>query len=51
VKSIIRINSSKNQMNISSRQLDAFIALAQLGSFTLAAQRCLLSQPAFSALI
>jgi DNA-binding transcriptional LysR family regulator len=51
VKSIIRINSSKNQMNISSRQLDAFIALAQLGSFTLAAQRCHLSQPAFSALI
>jgi DNA-binding transcriptional LysR family regulator len=42
VKSIIRINSSKNQMNISSRQLDAFIALAQL---------CHLSQPAFSALI
>jgi DNA-binding transcriptional LysR family regulator len=39
VKSIIRINSSKNQMNISSRQLDAFIALAQLGSFTLAAIR------------
>lgn len=38
-------------MNISSRQLDAFIALAQLSSFTLAAQRCHLSQPAFSALI
>src|SRR2546430_16718682 len=38
-------------MNISSRQLDAFIALAQLSGFTLAAQRCHLSQPAFSALI
>lgn len=38
-------------MNISSRQLDAFIALARLSNFTLAARRCHLSQPAFSALI
>lgn len=38
-------------MNISSRQLDAFIALARLCSFTQAAAHCHLSQPAFSALI
>lgn len=38
-------------MNIASRQLDAFLALAELGSFTRAAARCHLSQPAFSALI
>lgn len=38
-------------MNISTRQLDAFLTLAQCNSFTLAAQRCHLSQPAFSALI
>ena len=38
-------------MNISSRQLDAFIALAEQRSFTRAAALCHLSQPAFSALI
>lgn len=38
-------------MNVSSRQLDAFLALAELRSFTRSAQRCHLSQPAFSALI
>ncbi len=38
-------------MNISSRQLDAFLALAEQRSFTRAAALCHLSQPAFSALI
>lgn len=39
------------QMNISSRQIDAFLALATQRSFTRAAAQCHLSQPAFSALI
>lgn len=38
-------------MNISTRQLDAFLALAAQRSFTRAAAQCHLSQPAFSALI
>ena len=38
-------------MNISTRQLRAFVALAQERHFTRAAQRCHLTQPAFSALI
>lgn len=38
-------------MNISSRQIDAFLALATQRSFTRAAAQCHLSQPAFSALI
>ncbi|MBO9680502.1 MAG: LysR family transcriptional regulator [Acidovorax sp.] len=38
-------------MNISSRQVDAFLALAAQRSFTRAAAQCHLSQPAFSALI
>ena len=38
-------------MNISTRQLDAFLALAEQRSFTRAAALCHLSQPAFSALI
>lgn len=38
-------------MNISTRQLRAFMALAQERHFTRAAQRCHLTQPAFSALI
>jgi len=37
--------------HLSSRQLDAFIALAEQRSFTRAAGLCHLSQPAFSALI
>lgn len=37
--------------NLSTRQLRAFIALADLRSFTKAAAACHLSQPAFSALI
>jgi DNA-binding transcriptional LysR family regulator len=37
--------------NISTRQLQAFIALADQRSFTRAASQCHLSQPAFSALI
>ena len=45
------INSSEKQMNISSRQIDAFLALAAQRSFTRAAAQCHLSQPAFSALI
>ena len=38
-------------MNVSTRQLQAFIALAEQRSFTRAAATCHLSQPAFSALI
>ncbi|RYF27314.1 MAG: LysR family transcriptional regulator, partial [Comamonadaceae bacterium] len=38
-------------MNISTRQLDAFLALAAQRSFTRAAAQCHLSQPAFSTLI
>ncbi len=38
-------------MNVSTRQLQAFIALAEQRSFTRAAVSCHLSQPAFSALI
>ena len=38
-------------MNISSRQIDAFLALAEQRNFTRAATVCHLSQPAFSALI
>ena len=38
-------------MNISTRQVDAFLALAAQRSFTRAAAQCHLSQPAFSALI
>ncbi len=38
-------------MNLSSRQLRAFVALADERHFTRAAQRCHLTQPAFSALI
>lgn len=37
--------------NISTRQLQAFVALAEQRSFTRAAAQCHLSQPAFSALI
>ena len=37
--------------NLSTRQLRAFLALADLRSFTRAASACHLSQPAFSALI
>lgn len=37
--------------HLSARQLAAFVALAELRSFTRAAARCHLSQPAFSALI
>src|SRR3546814_12340402 len=38
-------------MNLSSRQLRAFVALAQERHFTKAAQRCHTTQPAFSALL
>ncbi|WP_313296450.1 LysR family transcriptional regulator [Diaphorobacter sp.] len=38
-------------MNISTRQIDAFIALAAQRNFTRAAAQCHLSQPAFSAMI
>lgn len=40
-----------SQLNLSTRQLRAFLALAELRSFTRAASRCHLSQPAFSALV
>lgn len=39
------------QMNISTRQLQAFVTLAAQRNFTRAAQACHLSQPAFSAQI
>ena len=39
------------QMNLSTRELHAFVALAEQRSFTRAAGSCHLSQPAFSALI
>ncbi|NJD86816.1 MAG: LysR family transcriptional regulator [Betaproteobacteria bacterium] len=39
------------QLNLSTRHLRAFLALAELRSFTRAARRCHLSQPAFSALV
>ena len=39
------------QFNLSTRHLRAFLALAELRSFTRAAHRCHLSQPAFSALV
>jgi DNA-binding transcriptional LysR family regulator len=39
------------QINVSTRQLRAFIAVAELRNFTRAAERMHLSQPAFSALI
>jgi len=38
-------------VNLSTRQLKAFVALADLKNFTRAAEQCHLSQPAFSALI
>lgn len=38
-------------MHLSSRHIDAFLALAQQRSFTRAAAACHLSQPAFSALV
>lgn len=40
-----------NQYHLSTRQLDAFLALAEQRNFTRAAAQCHLSQPAFSALI
>ncbi|EJE54527.1 transcriptional regulator [Acidovorax sp. CF316] len=39
------------QHHLSTRQLDAFLALAEQRNFTRAAAQCHLSQPAFSALI
>lgn len=38
-------------MNLSGRDIQAFLALAEVKNFTRAAARCHLSQPAFSALI
>ncbi len=38
-------------MNLSTRQIDAFLALAAQRNFTRAAAQCHLSQPAFSALV
>ncbi|CAM4353189.1 LysR family transcriptional regulator [Comamonas aquatilis] len=38
-------------MNLSARDIQAFLALAEVKNFTRAAVRCHLSQPAFSALI
>ena len=39
------------QFNLSTRQIDAFLILAEQQNFTRAAVQCHLSQPAFSALI
>lgn len=43
--------NTSNRPNVSTRQLQAFVALAEQRSFTRAAALCHLSQPAFSALI
>jgi DNA-binding transcriptional LysR family regulator len=40
-----------SSLNISTRQLRAFVALSELKNFTRAAEQCGLSQPAFSAVI
>ncbi len=45
------MNDTQPLANLSTRQLSAFVALAELRSFTRAAARCHLSQPAFSAVI
>lgn len=45
------MNAPPLSVPVSSRQLQAFVALAHLRSFTRAAAACHLSQPAFSALI
>jgi DNA-binding transcriptional LysR family regulator len=45
------MNRSKMQINLSARQLRAFLALAEQRHFTRAAAQSHLSQPAFSALI
>jgi len=42
------MNSSMPSLNLSTRDLDAFLALAQAQHFTRAAERCHLSQSAFS---
>ncbi len=44
-------NPDRRSPNLSTRQLRAFLALAEQRSFTRAAAACHLSQPAFSALI
>src|SRR5438105_7234507 len=51
VNSKVKIDSSESQMNLSTRQLRAFVALAEERSFTRAAALMHLSQPAFSALV
>src|SRR5262245_20572117 len=38
-------------INLTTRELNAFLTLAELRNFTRAAARCHLSQPAFSALV
>jgi len=48
VKWIFQMESSISSINLSSRDLDAFLALAQAQHFTRAAERCHLSQSAFS---
>jgi DNA-binding transcriptional LysR family regulator len=48
VKWIHPMDSSKASINLSARDLDAFLALAQAQHFTRAAERCHLSQSAFS---
>ncbi len=47
----MQMNTPVPRPNVSTRQLQAFIALAEQRSFTRAAALCHLSQPAFSALI
>jgi LysR family transcriptional regulator, carnitine catabolism transcriptional activator len=48
VKWIYPINPSMSSINLSTRDLDAFLALAQAQHFTRAAEQCHLSQSAFS---
>ena len=51
IYAVLSINLTPTSMNISTRDLEAFIALADLSSFTRAAARCHVSQSAFSSRI
>jgi LysR family carnitine catabolism transcriptional activator len=46
-----QVATMSSNVNISTRQLRGFLALSELKNFTRAAEKCCLSQPAFSALI
>jgi len=51
VKSKVQLDYAEMPINLSTRDLRAFLALAETRNFTRAAQRCHLSQSAFSALV